>query len=89
VVQGDQAGIEAYIERNYISDETAIQNLRTAWRTYDNETDNYQQDHSQLLFGRDLTKDIQINLAGHYTKGRGYFEQFRPNDRFLLMAYLL
>ena len=86
VVNGDSAGIEAYIDRNFITDEAAIENLLNAGRTYnyytyDNETDNYQQDHYQLLFGRDLTDDIQINMAGHYTKGRGYFEQFRRNDK--------
>lgn len=86
VVYGDTAGIKAYIERNFITDEAAIDNLLNAGRTYnyytyDNETDNYQQDHYQLLFGRDLTDDVQINLAGHYTKGRGYYEQFRRNDK--------
>ncbi len=85
VVKGDAEGIEAYIERNWISDETAVNNLRNAGRTYnyytyENETDNYQQDHYQLLFGRDLTNDLQLNLAAHYTKGRGYYEQFRPDD---------
>ncbi|WP_224995391.1 TonB-dependent receptor [Cesiribacter sp. SM1] len=85
VVRGDRAGIEAYIARNWIEDEDEINNLLNAGRTYnyytyDNETDNYQQDHYQLLFGRDLTDNLQINLAGHYTRGRGYYEQFRNND---------
>ena len=48
--------------------------------TYDNETDNYQQDHYQLIFGQELTEQIQLNLAGHYTYGRGYYEQFREDD---------
>ena len=86
VVRGDREGIEAYIARNgYFMTEADIENLRTAGRTYnyytyDNETDNYQQDHYQLLFGRDITDDIQLNLAAHYTYGRGYFEQFRVDD---------
>jgi iron complex outermembrane recepter protein len=86
VVRGDQDGIEAYIARNWISDPEQLRNLRTAGRTYnyytyENETDNYQQDHYQLIFGRDLSSNLQLNLAGHYTRGRGYYEQFRRNDR--------
>ncbi|EMR01069.1 TonB-dependent receptor [Cesiribacter andamanensis] len=85
-MRGDAAGIEAYIARNWIDDEEQLRNLRTAGRTYnyytyENETDNYQQDHYQLLFARDLSPSLQLNLAGHYTRGQGYYEQFRPNDR--------
>ena len=50
--------------------------------TYDNEVDNYQQDHYQLLFNHKLSENWNGNLAFHYTRGRGYFEQFRENDRF-------
>ncbi|MEX1188279.1 MAG: carboxypeptidase regulatory-like domain-containing protein, partial [Bacteroidia bacterium] len=46
---------------------------------YDNETDNYQQDHYQLFFNHEQ-KDWLFNLAFHYTRGRGYYEQFRQGD---------
>jgi len=46
---------------------------------YDNETDNYQQDHYQLFFNHEQ-KNWLFNLAFHYTRGRGYFEQFRQSD---------
>jgi iron complex outermembrane recepter protein len=49
---------------------------------YDNETDNYRQDHYQLHVVKKLSNHLTVNLAGHYTYGRGYFEQFRQNDRF-------
>ena len=49
--------------------------------TYENETDNYQQDHYQLLVSHRYTPELSINMAGHYTRGRGYYEQFRPNHR--------
>ena len=42
---------------------------------YDNETDNYQQDHAQLHWSEKLNPDWTMNLAFHYTKGRGYWEQ--------------
>jgi len=49
---------------------------------YDNETDNYQQDHFQIHFSHYFVPDLTANLSGHYTYGRGYYEQYRPNDRF-------
>jgi iron complex outermembrane receptor protein len=50
--------------------------------TYDNETDNYQQDHYQLIYTGKIGSNWKTNLALHYTYGRGYYEQFRENDRF-------
>lgn len=50
--------------------------------TYENETDNYQQDHYQLLYDKTGLFDgrVGVNAALHYTYGRGYFEQFREDD---------
>jgi iron complex outermembrane receptor protein len=50
--------------------------------TYENETDNYQQDHYQLIYTGKVRTNWKTNLALHYTYGRGYYEQFRENDRF-------
>jgi iron complex outermembrane recepter protein len=49
---------------------------------YDNETDNYQQDHYQLHITQRVNTDWVANTSFHYTYGRGYYEQFRENDRF-------
>jgi iron complex outermembrane receptor protein len=49
---------------------------------YDNEVDNYQQNHYQLLYNFTINPKFKINLAGHYTHGEGYYEQFRQNDDF-------
>ncbi len=49
--------------------------------TYDNETDNYQQDHYQLIYNGKLGKNWKTHAGLHYTYGRGFYEQFRPNDR--------
>ena len=49
---------------------------------YENETDNYQQDHYQLHYSRSLTKKMNFNVAGHYTRGRGYFEQYKRSQDF-------
>ena len=49
---------------------------------YDNETDNYLQNHFQLHWNEKLTSKWQSNLAFHYTLGKGYFEQYREDENF-------
>ena len=49
-------------------------------RFYDNETDNYQQDHYQLHWNEKITKNWNSNLAFHYTKGKGYYENYKQNE---------
>lgn len=49
--------------------------------TYDNQTDNYQQDHYQFIYTGKINQNWKANAALHYTYGRGYYEQFRGNDR--------
>ncbi len=49
---------------------------------YDNEVDNYQQDHYQLHWNEKWNANWSSNLALHYTIGKGYFEQYRQNQRF-------
>jgi iron complex outermembrane receptor protein len=50
--------------------------------TYDNETDNYQQDNYQLIYTGKVGTNWKTNLAFHYTYGRGYYEQYRADDDF-------
>ncbi|GAB4407921.1 MAG: TonB-dependent receptor [Bacteroidia bacterium] len=81
---GDAAGLEAHIARNGYT-EAQIDNLRTAGRqynyyTYDNEVDNYRQDHYQLHYSLQPNTRLYVNAALHYTAGRGYFEQYRADD---------
>lgn len=48
-------------------------------RFYDNEVDNYAQDHYQLLWNQRYNNNWSSNLALNYTYGRGYFEQFKED----------
>lgn len=48
--------------------------------TYDNQVDNYNQDHYQLHISHEFSSKLTANFSLHYTIGRGYFEQFRTND---------
>ncbi len=49
---------------------------------YADEADNYQQTHYQLIYNRQLHEHWSINLAGHYTRGMGYYEQYKANQPF-------
>ncbi|RKS95155.1 iron complex outermembrane receptor protein [Flavobacterium limicola] len=51
-------------------------------RFYDNETDNYQQDHSQLLWNEKISENWSINFALHYTKGKGFYENYKEDADF-------
>jgi iron complex outermembrane receptor protein len=82
--KNDAQGMQDFIDRNYLDDKAAANLLNSGrtynFYTYDNQVDNYQQDHYQLINSRTLGKDWIANLSFHYTKGRGYFEEYREED---------
>lgn len=43
---------------------------------YDNQVDNYKQDHSQLHIEHRLSNSSRISLGLNYTHGKGYYEEF-------------
>lgn len=47
---------------------------------YDNQTDNYQQDHYQLLWNQEYNENWSSNIAFHYTIGRGYYEEYQEDE---------
>ena len=49
---------------------------------YENEVDNYKQNHFQLHWNEQINENWNTNLALHYTKGRGFFEQYKEGDDF-------
>ena len=49
---------------------------------YDKEVDNYAQDHYQLLWNQRFNNNWSANLALNYTKGKGYFEQYKEDEDF-------
>ena len=50
--------------------------------TYDNQTDNYKQTHYQLLYNQNINSQLSLNSALHYTRGRGYFEEYKNKETF-------
>ncbi len=86
VLENDQEGIEEVIINNGLDAEQAM-NMRTAGRTfnwylYDNQVDDYKQDHYQLHMSHRFSDRLTGTMALHYTYGRGFFEQFRRQDDF-------
>ncbi len=56
------------------------ENRRQNPYTYENEIDNYKQDHYQLHWNEQINNFWSFNIGLNYTYGRGYFEQYREDD---------
>uniref|UniRef100_UPI00404771CB TonB-dependent receptor n=1 Tax=Polaribacter sp. TaxID=1920175 RepID=UPI00404771CB len=48
--------------------------------TYENEVDDYQQDHYQLHWNQKLNENWSSNIGLNYTKGQGFFEQYKADE---------
>ncbi|NMC36743.1 MAG: TonB-dependent receptor [Bacteroidales bacterium] len=51
-------------------------------RFYDNETDNYRQNHIQMIWSRSISNSLSFHSALHYTMGEGYYEEYREDQAF-------
>lgn len=85
-ILGDEDAMKAHAAREGYSD-SQLESLLNSGRTYNfyqykDEVDDYQQDHYQLHFSHAFTANSNLNAALHYTKGKGFFEQFRNQDNF-------
>ena len=52
-------------------------------RFYDNEVDNYKQDHYQLHWNERYNNNWSTNLGLNFTHGEGYFEQYKEDQDFV------
>ncbi|MFM2401105.1 MAG: hypothetical protein RI950_622, partial [Bacteroidota bacterium] len=82
-INGSATAMQDYIDRNYLSAADADNFLKSGrtynYYTYENQTDNYAQDHLQLITNHRLSEAWSLDLNAHYTYGRGYFEEFKPS----------
>lgn len=83
-VENDEEGMLTHALNNGY-DAEQFNNLINSGRTfnyylYENEVDNYSQDNYQLHISHRLNQYLEFNVSGHYTWGRGYFEQYRKDD---------
>lgn len=90
---GDDQGLLTHFYNNYYPGGTyqtaadSINLFNSGGNTYNyynykNETDNYQQDHYQLHYSRTLSPKMNLNVSGHYTRGKGYYEQYKREQDF-------
>ena len=54
---------------------------------YDGQTDNYTQLNAQLLIDHDFTDWLKMNIGLHYTKGDGYYQEYKSGRK--LVEYAL
>lgn len=54
---------------------------------YENQVDDYKQDHYQLHINHDFGNEWTGNLAFHYTYGRGFYEQYENDADFSIYGY--
>ncbi len=54
---------------------------------YDNQIDDYRQDHYQMMISQRLGGHTTGNFALHYTRGFGFYEQYKSNQK--LSNYLI
>ncbi|MFA6275444.1 MAG: TonB-dependent receptor [Pedobacter sp.] len=85
-LNGDVAGMNDYISRNELNPADAANLLNSGSRTYNSftykdQTDNYWQDHYQLLYAKQFSDQFSFNGALHYTAGRGYYEEFKEGQK--------
>ncbi len=63
-----------------LTPEQLEENRRQNPYTYDNEVDDYQQNHYQFHWNEKINENWSTNLGLNYTKGQGFFEQFKAGE---------
>jgi iron complex outermembrane receptor protein len=83
---GNLAQLQIFIDNGELSTANAARALqegrRYSYYTYDNQTDNYQQNHYQLHLSQGLGQDWNLGAALHLTRGFGYYESYRAGRKF-------
>ena len=90
-LRGDLVGLQAHYEANqgylYFTDADRdnlfnSDNRKYNQFTYKDQNDNYTQSHYQALYAKQFSEKFSFNGALHYTDGKGYFEEYKPNRKF-------
>lgn len=90
VISGNERTYQAWngLPYTYINSENASLDLRrynTAGTEkpgdpYENEVDDYGQHHFQLHYNKALNDNFNLNLTGHYTRGLGFYENYKGSE---------
>ena len=87
ILTGDKNSLQEYANNAFgLYDGEQFDRLMNADRkynyyTYDNQTDNYKQTHSHIHYTYLGNEKWNFNLALHYTRGKGYYEEYREKDK--------
>ena len=86
-LKGDVNAMNDYIIRNGLSPSDALNLLNSNSRTYNqftyqNQVDHYKQDYYQLHFSREINRNWDANIAFHFTKGKGYYEEYQSSQAY-------
>jgi iron complex outermembrane receptor protein len=83
---GNRAQLQTFVDNGELTPDQAARAVSEGRRyssyTYDNQTDNYQQNHYQLHLSQGLGADWSLGAALHLTRGFGYYESYRTGRRF-------
>ncbi len=89
LVKGDRSKLADYAVNAFGFDESSSEYSRLMnadrtynYYTYDNQTDNYTQTHARLHYNNFISDVLNFSVALHYTRGAGYYEEYRPQDNF-------
>jgi iron complex outermembrane receptor protein len=83
-LKNDTLGMLDYLANSGLTSKQDSINMFSSGRTYNaywypNQTDNYQQNHYQLLFNQKINKNLSTSLTLHYTHGEGYYEELQED----------
>ncbi|MEM1320156.1 MAG: TonB-dependent receptor [Bacteroidota bacterium] len=86
VFSGSEITYQAWngVPAQYINDDE-LRTFNTAGterpgEPHDNEVDDYNQTHYQLHYKKQFAGPFQLNAALHYTRGKGFFEQYKAGE---------
>jgi iron complex outermembrane receptor protein len=78
---------KTYQAWNGVPEELLTTNRTFNGFTYEDQTDNYTQDHYQMLYAHRFSSKLSINGALHYTYGRGYYEEYKEDQDFVKYGF--
>ena len=84
-LDNDLAGMQRYEDDWLFTHEETQHMINSDSRTYNyftykNQIDHYRQNHYQLHFSQQITDALLLNTALFYTKGAGYYEEYKTDE---------
>ncbi|PKQ69758.1 TonB-dependent receptor [Raineya orbicola] len=78
-LQGRERTYQAW---NGVPEDRLKENRRFNVYDYENQVDNYNQNHYQAILDQQITSNLKANVSLFYVRGFGYYEEFKKKDKF-------